>query len=322
MKVAIMGAGMMGHTHANAYQNLKSKATLTHIVETDIEKRLLFEKKYGCQGLQALEQLPPDIELIDICLPTFAHVSAATQALTICNHVFLEKPACLAPEEWHELSRAASECGKQVMIGHVLRYWNGYVRAKEIVQSGVLGKLQFVQCARRQEKPMWSKSNWLFQREKSGGLLFDLSIHDIDYVTWLLGKPHSLSCCVTSDSSDITLFSTLLMDYGECSANITSAWGMPDGFNGAQLQSRLEIIGSQGMVSYDGENELHLVKDGVETKIPLAVYNPYEREIESFIDSINCQETNSVTDLAAVEDTMEILWAATRAALEHQTIVF
>lgn len=319
MKVAIIGAGMMGHKHGDAYQKLKPKAELAYIVETDAEKRAAYEKKYHCEGIPTLKELP-SVDMIDICLPTFCHTSSALEALEHCNNIMLEKPACLTREEWARLCDAARKPEKRMMIGHVLRYWNGYVKAKELIDSGALGTIRHLTCIRQQKKPAWSKGNWLFQQEKSGGILFDLSIHDVDYVSWMLGKPKYVSCDITHDEDNITLFSSLLMEYDECSASVEAAWGMPNGFHNGQLHAMLEVVGNDGMVTYTGGDQLTLIRQEKHETLQLEAYDGYEKEIEYFLNCIEKQQQPVHANLDSVEDTMNVLWAATRAANEHRTI--
>ena len=320
MNIAIVGAGMMGNTHGHAYQKLGERVHLAYVVEKDEEKRRTFEKEFGCKGVSRLEDIQAPLDLIDICLPTFAHTDTALTALQMCNYVLLEKPACLTQQDWARLCEAVRQPNKHMMIGQVLRYWNGYVKAKELVENGEIGKLQNIYCARQQKKPSWSKDNWLFQLDKSGGILFDLSIHDIDFVAWLLGKPSHVSCDITCDENQITLFSTLLMDYGSCSANITAAWGMPSGFNNGQLYAKLEITGDKGMLTYTGGNQLTLIKGDSRQIVQLDAYDGYEQEIEYFVSCIERQQSPSNADLLSVQNTMSILWAAAQASEKHDTI--
>lgn len=321
MNVAIIGAGMMGYTHADVYKMMEASVCLRYIVDKNEERGKAFAKKYGCEAVDNIgAMVHGEVELIDVCLPTFAHVQTVIEAFECCDNVMVEKPACLTKKDWLVLKKIVQGNQRRLMIGQVLRYWNGYIKAKELLDSGEIGKLQYISCTRKQKMPTWSSDNWLFQAEKSGGILFDLSIHDVDYVAWVLGKPKNVSCQITKNEEKATLFSSILMDYETCNANVVGAWGMPEGFNGGQLSAKLEMVGSRGMISYEVGGCLTLIQDERVSTVALEPTNGYEQEIRYFVDCIQKQEQPKRADVLAVENTMNILWAAQASSEEHRTV--
>jgi len=79
------------------------------------------------------------------------------------------------------------------MVAQVIRFWPEYVKLKEIFDSGSLGKMVSISCARLSPTPTWAWNNWLLDSERSGGALLDLHIHDTDFLLYLLGKPQKAS---------------------------------------------------------------------------------------------------------------------------------
>ena len=78
------------------------------------------------------------------------------------------------------------------MVGHCLRYWPHYVKAREILHSGEFGAAVYASLSRSSFAPMWSGTNWYMQSAASGGVL-DMHIHDIDIALWWFGEPASIS---------------------------------------------------------------------------------------------------------------------------------
>lgn len=312
MKVAVWGAGKMGWVHGKAYQKLKGQVEIAWVIEQDAAKAEMFSREFQCKAVPALRMLEPgSVDAIDICLPTYLHKDAVKQASELCRFLFCEKPVCLTKEEYEELKETVKGC--HLMIGQVLRFWNGYVKARELVLQGRIGIPRFMTCSRRQKLPLWSKENWLIDNQKSGGLLMDLCIHDIDYMYWLLGIPESVSCQIVK-SGGTTLHSSLHMAYEGCCVNVVGSWGMPEGFHTGELETMLEIVGDLGMVIYRGGNLLELVRDSKRQEIMLEPDDGYEQELRYFTECVCSRTDPERCGLTSVEGTMKILWAAQQAA--------
>ncbi len=207
MRIAVVGLGFMGSTHLKALKNIP-EAEVVAVVSSD-EKKLAGDlsaiqgniggpgekmdfsrvKKYRTLD-QALAD--PDVDAVDICLPTDQHAPAALAALRAGKHVLVEKPMALDGADADRMLAEARKSGRVLMTGQVLRFIGAYQ------QDGRAGevRMRWDRCARRCFRrrcaaPAWSK--WLADPAKSGGGVFDLLIHDVDYCVHLLGKPAAVS---------------------------------------------------------------------------------------------------------------------------------
>jgi predicted dehydrogenase len=135
----------------------------------------------------------PDVDLVDICLPTFLHAEHAKAALRAGKHVLCEKPMAFTHAECRDLLDAAAECPGRLMIAHCVRFFPAYVHLKETVESGRLGRLLQLSMWRGGSPPRWSWEQWLLDHTRSGGAILDLHIHDADFVQYLLGRPRAVS---------------------------------------------------------------------------------------------------------------------------------
>ncbi len=127
----------------------------------------------------------PEVEGIDICLPTDLHAPVAIEALAGGKHVFCEKPMALTAADCERMIAASERHGRVLMIGHVLRFWPEYQELEQFIRKHA--SVTSVRFARRSAVPDWGP--WLADESRSGGAILDLLIHDIDQALLLFGKP-------------------------------------------------------------------------------------------------------------------------------------
>lgn len=208
IKVGLIGIGGMGRTHFACYKN-NSQAQVVAICDVDERKRQGDWSQLGLNiGASQAEMVDlsgiktyakteeliadADVQLVDICLPTPLHATATVAALKAGKHVFCEKPMAMTAEECAQMEDEMRASGRQLMIGHCLRYWPHYVRAHEIIHSGEFGRVLYARFHRSGDTPRWSWNNWLGTPEHSGGAVFDMHIHDADTALWWFGRPQRI----------------------------------------------------------------------------------------------------------------------------------
>jgi predicted dehydrogenase len=199
LRVGIIGWGGMGTRHFGGYGVLKD-AEVTAIADTQKERL-----QPGGAGMrinigesQATidpdrhklyvnpEDLlaDPDVDLVDICLPTFLHAEYTKKALQAGKHVLCEKPMAMNSAECAEMLAAAKEAPGKLMIAQCVRF--------ETTGSGRLGRLLQLSMWRASTPPTWSWQNWLLTSARSGGMILDLHVHDADFVQHMLGRPRAV----------------------------------------------------------------------------------------------------------------------------------
>ncbi|HOS91964.1 MAG TPA: Gfo/Idh/MocA family oxidoreductase [Armatimonadota bacterium] len=230
-RVAVVGYGFMGQMHCNAYAALPN-AELAVVVDPVTEKQEKAKADHGVATVSQLESVldDPSIALIDICLPTYMHKEATVAALAAGKHVLCEKPMALNPNEAQAMIDAAERAEGFLMIAQCLRFWPEYAAAKRIVDSGELGRVKHVSCRRVSPRPTWSWENWLQQPEKSGSALLDLHVHDIDFIVYLLGKPHRVTARGVNDPTTGWDHVFATYEYDGAVAFAEGAWDYPPGF--------------------------------------------------------------------------------------------
>lgn len=227
LKVGLIGCGYMGAMHANCYKNIEG---VTLAALADVRRDKAEELSRGTDaaiysdGMELIEHA--DVDIIDICLPTFLHTEYALAAMDKVKYLFIEKPVALNSDECDALIAKSSECGCNVQIGQVIRFWDEYVALKEIVDSGKYGKLVNANFRRISPRPDWGWNNWLLDTALSGGAAQDLHIHDVDYVLSLLGAPEKFYS-VKNTLGEKNSYINTLMQYTDCAVSVEGTWDLP-----------------------------------------------------------------------------------------------
>ena len=207
INIGIVGLGFMAAMHIRAYRQIdganvaaicdldpeRLKGDFTEIsgnIDSDNPVKLDMSQVKAYQDFDEL--LDDDsIDAIDICTPTRTHLRMAKPALASGKHLICEKPLARTVAEAEELAAAAEEANGQFMVAMCLRFWPQWAWLKETVDSGRYGKVQAAHFQRIAEPPAWGQAIY-FDGETSGGALFDLHVHDTDFVQHVFGRPKSV----------------------------------------------------------------------------------------------------------------------------------
>lgn len=233
IKVGLIGAGFMGEMHLACYQALAEQGIkITAVSDLVFEKAESVAEKTGAiiyaNGMDLIENA--DVDVIDICLPTYLHTDHAVAAMKKRKAVFIEKPVCLNEEESELLLRVEKEAGVPVMVGQCIRLWSEYAWLKETIDTKVYGDIISGVFKRISSLPTWSWENWLHKPECSGSVALDMHIHDADYIRYVLGEPNKVSAIASRDKDGVIqqLFSIYNFDKAVISAEV--CWDYPSSF--------------------------------------------------------------------------------------------
>jgi predicted dehydrogenase len=139
--------------------------------------------------------LDPDVQAVDITLPTDLHAEVFCAALEAGKHVFVEKPLARSLEEGLRMVQAAERAadrGHIAMVGLCIDMWSEYMKLAEARKSGEYGDLLSLQYRRRSQTPTWSSAGWLMDTARSGAALLDFHIHDSRNVITVVGMPYAV----------------------------------------------------------------------------------------------------------------------------------
>jgi UDP-N-acetylglucosamine 3-dehydrogenase len=190
--VAVVGAGFMGSAHTANYKALDGRVRVKTVASRSLDRAVRLAESVGAEATTDLDAVlrDPDVDAVDLCVPTALHRETAERALGAGKHVFLEKPIALTLHDADAIVRAAGASGKVFMVGLVLRFWPEYVELQRRLASGELGPIRAVSTHRLSPPADWNE--WMADSAQSGGVPVDLLIHDFDQMNWLLGTPLSV----------------------------------------------------------------------------------------------------------------------------------
>jgi predicted dehydrogenase len=297
MKLAVVGLGFMGSTHLKALSKVPG-ASLAAVCSHD-ERKLagdLSAVKGNLGG--AGEQLDfsgvrkyrdtdalladPEIEAVDLCLPTDLHEPVAVAALRSGKHVLVEKPMALDGASAGRMIAEAEKQGRVLMTAQVLRFFPEYLALEETVKRPDSGAMRTAIFRRRCAAPGWG--GWLKDAARSGGGVFDLLIHDVDMCLPLFGKPDTLSATGYTDAARAidTLQAELFYGSGAV-VTVTGGWQHTGAF---PFSMEYSVTLDGGTVEYSSAGRVPTLygADGSEQVLQLSENDGYAGEIAYFVE--------------------------------------
>jgi len=189
MKVGIIGL-RMGKSHLIAY--LQNPNTEVYgICDTDEEtlKKIKDEFKIPFATTDYRELINiKDIEIISVASPDFFHREHSVSALLSGKNVLCEKPLALNLEDCIEIIKAVKKSGKKFMIGQVCRFAPGFVLTKEIIESGEIGELFFVESEYAHDYRV-AEGVGKWRKDPRREPFIGGGCHAVDLLRWIAGDP-------------------------------------------------------------------------------------------------------------------------------------
>ena len=299
-RIAIIGPGSICRTYMEALKT-SEKVNVTAISGRDTEKGRAMAEEYGLPYYVDQEEMyrTEQLDAVLICTPTFTHEEMVRRAIAHKVHVMCEKPFVLDVEIAEQLFTEAKAAGVRMMVMHVVRFWPEYVKIKEMIQTGELGDIKNVYFNRLSSHPTWA--TWHRDPEKSGGGLYDLHIHDVDYLYHVFGKVDSVYAVGKQEETGCFNNVSTVMKFA-CGVSAVVE-GFMDTTGDFGFTTNVRLNGSEAAVEMlnktiyldDGTrsktNKLVLYpKDGSAQITDVEKYNPYARETEYFVDCVQSEE--------------------------------
>ncbi len=318
--VAILGGGFMGASHAANYRDLDGRVRVKTVASRASERARSVAASVGAELTTDLEAAiqDPDIDLVDVCLPTPLHREIAELAFAAGKHVLLEKPIALRLEEADAIVAAAERSGRLFMVGLVLRFWPEYVELHRRIAAGELGSPRAVSTFRLSPPADWNE--WMADPGQSGGVPVDLLIHDFDQMNWLLGTPRRVYA-----RAPVLGHVLAVVEYDGAQGIAEGSMAMPRSY---PFSSSVRVLGEAGVAEYgfsaapaeEGGNigasaaprGLRLYPyEGEPTTVPVESADPWGPEIAYFVE---CVEQGRAPDQGTGEQARAALAVSLAAA--------
>lgn len=205
VRIGIIGIGFMGYTHFEGARDLKG-ARVTAISTRDARKLAgdwtSIQGNFGPPGgildVSDLKRYAdyhelladPDIDLVDVCLPTDKHFAVVMDSLKAGKPTLVEKPISVDLDQAKQMVAAAQAAKVPLLVAHVLPFFPEFRFATEAIQDGRFGKIRAAHFKRVISPPEWS--NGMSDFRKLGGWGIDLHIHDNHFVSHAFGRPDAV----------------------------------------------------------------------------------------------------------------------------------
>ena len=216
----------------------------------------------------------PDLDALDICLPTGQHARVTIAALDAGKHVICEKPMALTTEDCEHMLQARDRSGKILMIAHVLRFWPAYRWLRDALVEHRYTAIRSAGFRRRSGIPPWGP--WLQNPAESGGAVLDLLVHDFDQALWHFGEPAGATA--HSAGSANVIESTLRYPNG-LEVAVAGGWHTGE----VPFAMEFDVQAAEGEVRFEQDK---LVALGSEVTLPKS--DAYANQLRYFVDC--CRE--------------------------------
>lgn len=289
LKVAVVGVGGISGAHIPVWEEMED-AELIALCDIRPEQMEEYEGKNRYTDFEEMLN-NEEIDILDICLPTFLHADYAVKAMERGINVICEKPISLNEEDINRVYSTAEKYNVKFMVAQVLRFWPEYELLKEIYDTKKYGKLLSGTMTRLGCYPRWSWDGWMMDEKRSGLVPFDLHIHDLDFMVYAFGIPE-IKYQYRSKLPDQDFF-TVNYDFGDFSVNTEASWYATCYPFTAQFRFQFEdaIVANENgkMIIYlrdDEKIDLSEEAEGDTGNINLPKSNAYANEIHYFFDCV------------------------------------
>jgi UDP-N-acetylglucosamine 3-dehydrogenase len=274
LRAGVIGVGAMGKNHARLYSELNG---VELIGVSDVNETLAASvaRSYDCKPYADYHDLlDKNLDAISIVVPTTLHKKVALDAIQKGINVLVEKPIADTVENADEIIKAARQNKVKLMVGHVERFNPAIIKLKELINSGLLGKV--VSISAKRVGPY-------NPRIRDVGIVLDLGTHDIDIMSYLCGEKikevYASAGTVVHSHEDHAI---ITLNFGSGSSGVIDTnWLTP------HKVRNLTVIGSQGIaeVNYIEETlrifDQEWVRDAKVERV-----EPLKLELLHFIDCV------------------------------------
>ncbi len=248
INVAVVGAGFMGTMHCAVYDRFPERVRVHTVCSRTLEKAMLIAERRGADASDdvAATIRQTDVDLVDICLPTYLHRHVAEASFAAGKHVFLEKPIALTLEDADAILQAAAHSDRQLVVGLALRFWPEYRALEQQLRTGRMGRPIAVSTSRLSPPANWN--TWMTSSKLSGGVAVDLLIHDFDQMNWLLGTPRRVFAAgPTQGAHDPAVHMAATVEYEGAIGVAEGSWALPNAY---PFTSTIRVVCEEGAAEF------------------------------------------------------------------------
>lgn len=318
-RVALVGFGFMGRTHYGAWKKCRGAKVVAICVRNPA--RLTEKVEGNIAGAADNEAVPKSVriwtdfgemlkaggfDIVDITVPTVRHPEMTIAALRAGYHVLCEKPMALDVRDCDRMLAAARTAKRQLMVAQCVRFFPEYAYVRELVRSGRYGKVIAADFSRFVAPPKWSPkgADWFLDEKKSGGVLFDLHVHDADFILGTFGAPQAVSTTFHRTATGRVDHTSTVYRYADALITSDSSFAAASSF---VWEATGRVFFEKATVFFGPfcKQPLTVCPEGGKPFSPkLAKLSGYEAEVRYFLRQV---EENREGDVLTAQDARDVI---------------
>ena len=334
----MVGAGAWSEVQLTAWAEV-GNAEIVALADRHPERRDPVARRFGIQHkYDDLETMLDDVELdfVDICVRPYSHASLTKLTAERWLPVLCQKPFCESLEEAHEVVTFCDQAGVRLMVNENWRWQAWYRKAKEVMDSGAIGKPFLGKIFQRTRSTLprgFVDHSQAYFAEMPRLALYELGVHYLDTLRYLFGDPdsvyarlHQISPFIAGEDVELVILGfeglTCYIDNSWASVQVPDI-DTPKGIRRGELLSRVEIDGTEGTLALRADGSLHLLTDTEHQHWQFSrqgtIPESHTAAQQHFVD---CLETEAEFETSGAETlrTMALVYAAYLSAEEGKVI--
>lgn len=324
MKAGIIGAGRIGKVHAQNIAMFVPEVEIKMVADPFMNAETEHFLKSTCKVAEVSKQAADilndqEIEAVLICSSTDTHSKYIIEAAKAGKHIFCEKPVDYDLAKVHEAIGAADQAGVKLQIGFCRRFDHNHKGVYDVVQSGKIGKVQMIKISSRDPEP--PSIDYV---KVSGGIFYDMMIHDFDMARFLAGAEVSEVMAAGSvliddaigEAGDVDTAMVMLKFENGVIATIDNSRKAVYGYD-----QRIEVFGAAGCVR--NENDVPntvVISDAERTSCENTYTVMWDRYTGAFVSEIQAFADAVVNDKATPITGMDGLYPVLMAAAATKSL--
>jgi UDP-N-acetylglucosamine 3-dehydrogenase len=323
LQVGVVGLGSMGQNHVRVYSEV---ASLVAIADSDDKMLEKVSKRFNVKGYQNYQDLieNEDLDAVSISTPTSTHFEIASAFIEAKKHVLVEKPMCGNVEKANELVKSAKNNNVIIAAGFIERHNPVVGLTKSLIEKKQFGNVISISSRRVSSFPA---------RIKDVGVIFDLGIHDIDVIRYLLGSNVKSVFALAGKTGDSEFedHANIFLEFeNHVLAVIEVNWLTPMKVRKVSLTCSKNFVemdyinqnlqvSSSTIKKIDSGNLYRIPQEYAERKIELERKEPLKNELSDFLEAVEYNKRPLVSGEEGLR-TLEIAHAAMLSVKEGKRV--
>lgn len=302
MRVAVVGCGRIAQDHLQAFQRLK-EAQIVAVADTNERQARSVATQFGCKPYGDYKSMlqAEQPQAISICTPPVTHAEIVLYALSQGVHVLCEKPLTIHLADAKKLLQAVKQTKLVLMMASKFRFVEDIVKAKGIIDSGILGRVilfENVFCSRVDMRDRWNSKKEI----AGGGVLFDNGTHSVDIARFLLGPIATVQAQHGIKVQDIEVEDTCRVYFQSATGvmgTIDLSWSIHK-----ESESFINIFGTEGTLSIGWRESKYRQHEKLNWVVFGSGYNKqqaFQNQLRHFLACARGEEAPIITPMDGLE---------------------